>query len=197
LEPGVHEFTDSPNQPVMQVRAEPREQPRIEEAGFTLMEVMVVVALIGILAAVVVPSWIRESRKTRGDSEVNAMFAEIGAKEEQYKIDNGAYLAAPSCPSTTSSAGIDFNATCVTTGSAWANMRVNAPESKIRCTYVVTAGAAGTTLTPPTGFTVANQPVGAWYYVVGTCDLDGVASTNSAFFLSSTDTAIQKTNYGS
>jgi len=167
------------------------------EAGFTLLEIMVVVTLIGILAAVTVPSWIRESRKGRGDSEINAMFAEIAAKEEQYKVDNGVYLAATTCPSSPSSAGVDFNASCVTTGSAWASLRVNAPQSTMRCTYVVTAGAAGATLTPPTGFTVANQPVGAWYYVVGTCDLDGVSTTNSTFFQSSTDTIIQKLNFGS
>lgn len=173
------------------------EEPHGREAGFTLLEIMVVVTLIGILAAVTVPSWIRESRKGRGDSEINAMFAEIAAKEEQYKVDNGVYLAATTCPSSPSSAGVDFNASCVTTGSAWTSLRVNAPESKIRCTYVVTAGAAGTTLTPPTGFTVPNQPVGAWYYVVGTCDLDGVSTTNSTFFQSSTDTVIQKLNFGS
>jgi len=158
---------------------------------------MIVVALVGILAAVVVPSWTRESRKTKGDSEINAMFAEIGVKQEQYKIDNAVYLAAPTCPTAPSTAGIDFNATCVTAGSAWTTLRVNAPESKIRCTYSVTAGAAGATLTPPTGFTVPAQPVGEWYYVVGTCDLDGAGGTNSTFFQSSTDTAIQKLNVGS
>jgi prepilin-type N-terminal cleavage/methylation domain-containing protein len=166
-------------------------------AGFTLLEIMIVVAMVGILAAVVVPSWIRESRKTKGDSEVNAMFAEIAVKEEQYKIDNGAYLAAATCPASPSSANVDFNATCVTAGAAWTSLRVNAPESKIHCTYSVTAGAVGTTLAPPAGFTVAGQPVGAWYYVVGTCDLDGNAATNSTYFQSSTDTAIQKLNVGS
>ncbi|TMQ02455.1 MAG: type II secretion system protein [Deltaproteobacteria bacterium] len=166
-------------------------------AGFTLLEIMVVVVLIGILAAVTVPSWIRESRKARGDSEVYPMFAEIGAKQEQYKLDNGVYLAAALCPTAPSKAGIDFNATCVTGASAWVTLRVNAPESKIRCTYVVAAGAAGITLTPPAGFTVANQPVGPWYYVVATCDLDGAGGTSSAYFQSSTDTLVQKTNYGS
>jgi prepilin-type N-terminal cleavage/methylation domain-containing protein len=169
---------------------------RPAQAGFTLLEIMIVVALIGILAGIVVPSWIRESRKTKGDSEINAMFAELGTKEEQYKIDNGVYLAAAVCPSTSTTAGIDFNAICVTTGSAWATLRVNSPESKMRCTYVVSAGAAGTTLTPPTGFTVANQPVGAWYYVLGTCDLDGSPTTNSTYFQTSTDTIIQKLNQG-
>jgi type II secretory pathway pseudopilin PulG len=162
-----------------------------------LIEVCVVVAMIGILAAIAVPSWIRESRKTRGDSEINAMFAEIATKLEQYKLDNQVYLVAPTCPTAPSTKGIDFNAACVTTGSAWANLRVNASESKIRCTYLVAAGAAGATLTPPSGFTVPNQPVGAWYYVVATCDLDGSSGTNSTYFQSSTDTVIQKRNHGS
>jgi prepilin-type N-terminal cleavage/methylation domain-containing protein len=167
------------------------------QAGFTLLEIMVVVVLIGILAAVTVPSWIRESRKTRGDSEINAMFAEIATKLEQYKLDNGVYLAAAACPAAPSKAGIDFNAACVTTGSPWVNLRVNASESKIRCSYAVTVGAAGATLTPPTGFTVPGQPVGPWYYLVATCDLDGVSSLNSTYFQSSADTVIQKLNHGS
>jgi type II secretory pathway pseudopilin PulG len=158
---------------------------------------MIVVALIGILAAVVVPTWIRESRKTRGDSEINAMFAELATKQEQYKIDNGVYLAAATCPAAPSKNGVDFNALCVTNGSPWSTLRVNAPESKIRCTYSLTAGAAGVTLSPPAGFTVPGQPVGGWYYVVGTCDLDGVGGTSSTFFQSSTDTVIQKLNFGS
>jgi prepilin-type N-terminal cleavage/methylation domain-containing protein len=177
------------------VRAE--RNHRRAQAGFTLVEIMIVVALIGILAAVVVPSWIGESRKVRGDSEINAMFAEIATKQEQYKIDNGVYLSASTCPSAPSSAGVDFNATCVTSGSSWVSLRVSSPESKLRCTYAVTAGAAGTTLTPPSGFTIAHQPVGAWYYIVGTCDLDGQSGTNATFYQSSTDTAIQKLNTGS
>lgn len=171
--------------------------PRDRQAGVTLLEIMVVVAVIGILAAVVVPSWVRESRKARGDSEISAMFAEIAAKQEQYKLDSGVYLSAATCPTTSTTAGIDFNAVCVTAGSAWSTLRISAPESVIRCTYALTAGAAGATLTPPTGFTVVSQPVGAWYYVLGTCELDSVAGTSSTFFQSSTDTVIQKRNFGS
>jgi prepilin-type N-terminal cleavage/methylation domain-containing protein len=171
--------------------------PRRAQAGFTLLEVMIVVVVIGILAAVVIPSWSRESRKGKGDSEIVAMFAEVATKQEQYKIDNGVYLAAASCPSAPSSAGVDFNTTCVTSGSSWSTLRVSAPESRLRCTYTVVVGAAGATLTPPSGFTVAHQPVGAWYYIVGTCDLDASGGTNSTFFQSSTDTAIQKLNFGS
>jgi prepilin-type N-terminal cleavage/methylation domain-containing protein len=173
--------------------------PRTSERGFTIIELMVVVAIIAILAAIVVPTWMRESRKAKADSEINAMFTEIGIKEEQYKSESsaGQYLAATTaCPSTPSSDGVDFNTTCVTTGSPWADLRILATDSKIRCTYAVTTGAAGATMTAPTGFTVANQPAGAWYYLVATCDMDGQGGTNAQFFRTSVDTVIQKYNYG-
>src|SRR5262249_46651230 len=124
----------------MRLCAEPQVAPDRPhaEGGFTLLELMITVAVIAILAAVVIPSWMGDSRKTKGDSEINAMFAELANKEEQYKIDNGVYLGAATCPSAPSRAGVNFNTVCVTTGSAWATLRVNAPESTIRCTYVLT-----------------------------------------------------------
>jgi prepilin-type N-terminal cleavage/methylation domain-containing protein len=167
------------------------------EGGFTLIEMMVVVGLIAILAAVVIPQWMRQTRKTKGDSEINAMFVEIATKEEQYKIDNSAYLATTSCPASPTTVGVNFQTSCVTTGSAWATLRVNPSESVLRCTYGVTAGVAGATLTPPAGFTVANQPAGAWYYILAICDLDGQGGTNTQYFQTSLDTKMQKTNFGS
>ncbi|MBV8755992.1 MAG: hypothetical protein JO257_01875 [Deltaproteobacteria bacterium] len=160
---------------------------------------MVVVAIIAVLALIVVPTFLRETRKAKADTEINAMFTEIAIKEEQYKSENnGSYLpATTTCPTSPSSAGVDFNSTCVTTGSPWANLRISATDTKIRCTYSVTTGAAGTTLTPPSGFTVANQPAGAWYYILGTCDMDSRGGTNAQFFRTSVDTVVQKTNYGS
>ena len=62
---------------------------RSSEAGFTLIELMTVVAIIAILAVVVVPQFMSEAKKVTGDSEVNAMFAELGTKLEQYKLEQG------------------------------------------------------------------------------------------------------------
>jgi prepilin-type N-terminal cleavage/methylation domain-containing protein len=177
------------------------------EAGFTLVELMVVVVIIAVLAAIVVPTFIREGRKAKADTEVAAMFSEIATKEEQYKSEQGAYLAATQCPSTTSTAGVDFNVVC--NGVAgWANLRVNATSSAIRCKYTVTTGAANTALTPGSTFTVpcstgatctTATPAVSWYYITAICDMDGQgdSSTNTTFFQSSLDTKYQKDgNYG-
>ena len=170
---------------------------------------MIVVAIIAILAAVVVPYFVREGRKAKADTEIAAMFTEIATKEEQYKSDNsGAYLAATQCPTTTSRSGVDFNSTCATSGMPFYNLRVTATDSRIRCKYTVTIGAANTTFTPPSPFTVPCStgaacstvtPATSWYYITAICDMDGQgdSSTNTTFFQSSLETKYQKdSNYG-
>jgi len=171
------------------------------QGGFTLIELMVVVAIIAILAAIVVPTFVREGRKAKADTEITAMFAEISTKEEAYKLEKGAYLDAPTCPSTTSTSGVNFNTTCVTSGNNWYNLRVNATDSAIRCKYTITNGAANTALTPGTPWTVPCStgaacttvtPATAWYYVIAECDMDGQGGTNAKFFQSSLETKYQK-----
>jgi Tfp pilus assembly protein PilE len=159
---------------------------------------MVVVAIIGVLAGIAIPSWLRESRKGKFDSEVNAMLAELAVKEEAYKSEfgNGSYLTTAQCPTATSSSGINFNTTCVTVGSPWQKLAVSATDSQIRCQYQITAGAAGTVPAPPTPFTFFANPTGAWYYVVATCDMDNQGGTNTTYFRSSVDTKLQNNNYG-
>ncbi len=170
-------------------------QPRRSERGFTLIEIMVVVVIIGVLAAIVVPGWFKESRKAKAGSEVTGMFAEITVKEEQYKIENHVYLSAARCPSAPSTSGVDFATACLTSGSAWANLRVNPTEKNLSCTYEITAGASGTAPTPPAGFTMVT-PASAWWWVIAECDSDGQGGTNATYFQSSIDAKQQKQNEG-
>jgi hypothetical protein len=155
-----------------------------------------------------VPYFIRESRKAKADTEIAAMFAEIATKEEQYKSDNGVYMAATQCPSTTSTSGVDFNSTCVTGSTGFATIRVQATDTRIRCKYTVTIGAANSAFTPTSPFTVPCStgaacttvtPATGWYYITAICDMDGQgdSSTNTTFFQSSLETSYQKdSNYG-
>src|SRR4051812_15352589 len=66
---------------------------RSREAGFTLIEMMVVVALIAILAAIALPSFFKETRKTKGSSEVQPIFNDLRARMDQYHQENGLYPA--------------------------------------------------------------------------------------------------------
>lgn len=51
--------------------------------GFTLIEVMIVVAIIGIIAAIAVPSYAKYMHKV-GRSEASALLLEVMEKQEQY-----------------------------------------------------------------------------------------------------------------
>jgi type II secretory pathway pseudopilin PulG len=167
-----------------------------------MIELMIVVAIVAVLAAVVVPYWVRDSRKGKYAPEVTAMFTEISSKEEAYKSENnGAYLPTLSCPAAPAPNGQNFNTLCVTGANAWQQLRVSAPDSAIRCTYLVAAGSTTATVptspAPPAPFAFFAAPVGPWYYIVATCDMAGQGGTNATFFQSSIDTQLQKANYGS
>jgi prepilin-type N-terminal cleavage/methylation domain-containing protein len=179
-------------------------QPRRGQGGFTMIEVMIVVAVIAILAAVVIPSWLKEGRKGKADPEIRAMFSEISIKEEQYKSEQGgSYLALPLCPNPMVSSGTDMTTGTCFAAADWKKVNVAPTETTIRCNYVVTVGAAGVTPTvtgTATGFTLPSNVatyVSPWYYIVGQCDMDGQGGTLSTFFTASWDQSIQKQNYGS
>ena len=67
---------------------------RDRRAGFTLIELMMVVAIIGILAAVAIPafgSYIRRSKV----SEAVGFLGEIKQRQEAYRAEFGTYCGAP------------------------------------------------------------------------------------------------------
>ena len=164
-----------------------------QQRGFTLMELMITVAVIGILAKIALPSFFGQSRKSKAKSEVGAIFSELAVREEQYKLEQGSYLSAPACPATPSAAGQSPSA-CLATGQPFYNLRVRIQESSIYCSYAITAGSgAGTN--NPAGFTFTS-PTGAWYYLLATCDMDNSSTTNSTYFMSSMDATMQKLNEG-
>ncbi len=165
------------------------------QLGFTLIEMMITVAVIAVLALIVVPTFFKESRKTKSASEVTPMMAELATREEQYKSDRGSYLVSPACPATPSAAGVAA-ATCITAGSPgseWYQLRINPVESTLHCSYEVGAGdTAGTTVT---GFTFTS-PGFNWFYVLATCDMDNDSAKDAQYFMSSVDSSIQKLNEG-
>jgi len=171
----------------------PRRRRR-SQAGFTLIEVMIVVVIVAILAAIAIPAFMHESSKTKANAEVAAFFAELSVREEQYKVDNGSYLSTVACPAGTPGATAQA-VTCEQPTQPWELLNVQVPTAEAYCQYTITASTgAGAQLDPVTGLTF-NSPTGNWYYLSAKCDIDG-DGTFSSFLVTSVDSTIQKVNEG-
>jgi prepilin-type N-terminal cleavage/methylation domain-containing protein len=161
--------------------------------GFTLIEVMITVAIIGILAIVVVPYFFGESRKAKAKTEVTPWFAEFSSKEEQFKIDNGAYVNVAACPGFPTANQPATIAPCQLLG-PWVSLRIQPPTQTAYCSYQVQTGVGGAP-GQPAGFTMAST-TGSWYWILATCNMDGSSVLDSTYFTSSVDSAIQVQNEG-
>lgn len=68
----------------------PASHPAAAGGGFTLIEVMVTVAIVGILAAVAYPSFMQQVRKSRRSDAVAAMSA-VQQAQERHRTNNATY----------------------------------------------------------------------------------------------------------
>ncbi len=124
-----------------------RTRPR-DGRGFSLMELMIVVAIIGVLAGVAIPSY-REYNKKANRSAAQQIILNIVQREEQYLLDARAYTAA------LNSTGLNI----VQTG--WTCTAANCVNTFYTVTVAVVAG------TPPS-YTVSAVPMANYQATDGT-----------------------------
>jgi prepilin-type N-terminal cleavage/methylation domain-containing protein len=179
---------------------------RGRESGFTLIEMVIALAVVGILATIALPSFFGESRKTRAFSEVQPMFNDLRVRIEQYMQENGTYPPsldeATMWPSGAPSTPRPVNPLPTT----WQNLKVRVSGAdKVVCGYTwLTNNTAGWGLAPNNSGSVGTQggvfrftaPPSGWYYLLAQCDMDGDGVNYSWYFTSSIDNTIQKLNEG-
>ena len=113
--------------------------------GFTLIELMIVVVVIGILAAVAWPSY-QEYLKRSRRSDAQSLMLSISSKEQQFILDRRQYTdvvgtGGLNIPAQGWNCTADSNKTC-------ANAYYNVTVDLVTCAP------------PPACFTVAGRPVG-------------------------------------
>jgi type IV pilus assembly protein PilE len=117
-----------------------------KQNGFTLMELMIVVAIVGILAAIAYPSYSEYIKKARR-AEAKALLIQIGNKQLQYYMDARSFVAVSDMASLAAS-----------------SLKVT-PEAKVVENYELLVTAATSpptftaTLTPLSGSTMAGDYV--------------------------------------
>ena len=93
-------------------------RPTARQQGFTLVELMIVVAIIGILAAVAVPSYTDYMRRGQIPDATSAL-AEYRIKLEQYYQDNRSYGTGSCAGGTLRTAAGNFTMSCSSGGQTY------------------------------------------------------------------------------
>ena len=148
--------------------------------GFTLIELMIVVAIIGLLAAIAIPNFIRFQLRAKS-AEGKGNLAAIRTAEESYFAEYSAYVVAPITPATVP--GVSKAPFMIPMAGQGFDQVGWAPEGNVYFSYeVVSANPSGTMaefaagaqanidgdmvnqswgyIKPPTGTTTGTAPTG-------------------------------------
>ena len=153
---------------------------RSQRAGFTILELMVVVIIVGILASIAVPTFTGYIYKSRV-TEATTFLSGIKSRQEAYRSEFGQYCAVDGAAFPTGDT--DFTPGTAPSSSPepwettdeWDQLGA-APDGPVRFRYATVAGFPGDTV--PTGTGLDNNDF--WFAAQARGNLDG---DSTSFFL--------------
>lgn len=103
---------------------------KFKHKGMTLIELLIVVAIVGILASVALPSWNSQVQKARRADARNTLLL-VQIEQEKYRADNGSYASSMSALglSTYNSTSRDYYNVSIVSSSATAFVASAAPNT--------------------------------------------------------------------
>lgn len=171
---------------------------RSRASGFTLMEMMITIAIIGVLVAVAIPMWTSTTSKAKAESEVAPMFNDLRNRMDAYLRERlmyppgtgeGALWPTPPTAGAKPLAPLPLE---------WQAIRFKHTGSgSVRCSYGwVTTGEPVGPIATSFAFVQPASPGRGWYYIVAHCNMDGDPAVDGFFMTTSDDPTIQKRDPG-